>query len=103
MCIRDRRLLPELAMDVHDTVAFEFSDTKQTVTLTIRRGIAEYAMGTPLPGTPTALATAKTDTLTWKRLALGLDSPASAVLSGRLKVDNLGAFQAFMKRFRRGA
>lgn len=94
------RLIPESSMDVHQTVQFVFPDLDVVLFLTIRRGVAEYRLDTPLPGTPEPLAVVRVDSLTWKRLALGLEGPTAAVLSGRLKVKSLGAFQRFMNHFR---
>ena len=95
------RLMPETAMDVHESVQFVFPDLDAVLYLTIRRGVAEYQMAAPLPGTPEPSAVATVDSLTWKRLALGLESPTAAVLGGRLKVIQLGSFLRFMGRFRK--
>jgi len=96
------RLIPESSMSIHQTVQFTFTDLKVELYLTIRHGIAEYQLGSPLPGTPEPDAVATVDSLTWKRLALGLEGPTSAVLGGRLKVKNLGHFQRFMGHFKKG-
>jgi len=95
------RVIPAASIDIHESVQFHFTDLDSTITLTIRHGIAEYTVGKPLPGTPEPVAVATTDSMTWKKLAIGMESPAAAVLSGGLKVKKLGAFQTFMGRFQK--
>jgi hypothetical protein len=60
------RLDPELAADVHESARFEFTDTSERFTVTIRHGIAEVVAGEPLPGTPEPLAVVTTTTATWR-------------------------------------
>lgn len=97
------RLDPELAAGVHESARFEFTDTGERFTVTVRHGIAEVVAGDPLPGTPEPLARISTTTATWRRLATDLTSPVAAVASGELVVhgDPL-AFRRFTGRFRRG-
>lgn len=97
------RLDPELAQGVHESVRFDFTDTGERVTVTIRHGVAEVVHGDPLPGTPDPIAGATTTTATWRRLAAGLDAPLPAIAAGRLTIagDPL-AFRRFSERFRRG-
>lgn len=91
---------------VHTTIRFEFSDLDQPWNLTIRRGVLEVAEGIPLPQTPAPVATLRTDSLTWKRLALGELTPLAAVATGALKIegsrsaviDFLGHFDARLTR-----
>lgn len=77
----------EDALDVHESLSFEFPDLGQTVVLTIRRGVAEVAYGEPLPGTPAPVATVRVDSMLWKRITLKDISVPGALASGRLTVD----------------
>lgn len=97
------RLDPELAAGVHESARFEFTDTGERFTVTIRHGIAEVVAGEPLPGTPEPLAHITTTTATWRRLATDLTNPVAAIAAGELDVagDVLG-FRRFTGRFRRG-
>lgn len=97
------RLDPELSIDTFESVTFSFTDTSERFVVTVRRGLAEIVAGDPLPGTPAPIARVTTTTGTWRRLALGARSPASAVASGDLDVDGeVTGFYTFSKRFRRG-
>lgn len=97
------RLRLDMAGEVEECLALELSDVNRKVWITVRRGVAEIAWDAPLPGTPEPIATVTTDSLTWKRVALRLDTSAQAVSSGRLKIDG-PAMQvaAFFDRFDRG-
>ncbi len=97
------RLRAHEVMDRHDAVVFDFTDTNERWTLTIRRGIAEVVPGDPLPGTPEPIATLRTDTTTWRRLAMRVDKPMKALKDGRLEIDGseLG-LKGFLDRFDRG-
>ena len=96
------RLLPERAIDTHESVVFHMRDTGQHFVLTIRRGVAELVEGDPLPGTPEPLARIETDTLTWKRLATQLEGALGARFSGRLTIrGNWVGFLRFLDRFDR--
>ncbi|MEZ4451982.1 MAG: alkyl sulfatase dimerization domain-containing protein [Nannocystaceae bacterium] len=97
------RLRLDEAAEVHESLAVRLEDRGLTVTITVRRGVVEVVYGDPLPGTPTPVATMITDSLTWKRLALRLTTPAAALTSGLLKIDGeaLGA-RRFLDRFDRG-
>ncbi len=100
MTLMSGRLIPERSAAVHESVVFRFGE--QQFVLTIRRGVAELVEGEPLPGTPEPLAVVHTDPLTWKRLALQIDSPAAALLSGRLRIEgSQTGFLAFTNRFDR--
>lgn len=97
------RLIPERSLDVHEAVCFEFDDTKQRFTVTIRHGIAEAIEGEPLPGTPEPLARVKTTARAWRRIAVGATKPVDAVRDGELEVEGeVTAFYTFTKRFQRG-
>ena len=96
------RLYPERAMDVHESVVFVFPDEQVEYVVTVRRGVAEVIEGSPLPETPAPVARVQTDADTWRKLALGKETPIAALSSGRMKVDGLMKFRAFMGRFRRG-
>jgi len=96
------RLIPEEAEGVHESVQVEFTDVDKRYVLTIRNGIAEIIEGEPLPGTPEPVAIARTDAHTWRRLALGITSPAKAVATGNFKVEGgVLAFRKFTNRFRK--
>jgi len=97
------RLDPELTKAIHESVRFDFTDTGERFTVTIRHGIAEIVAGEPLPGTPEPIAHVTTTTATWRRLATGLDAPLPALAAGRLAIagDTL-AFRTFSERFKRG-
>ncbi|MEZ4429451.1 MAG: alkyl sulfatase dimerization domain-containing protein [Nannocystaceae bacterium] len=102
LSIMATRLLPERALDVHEAVAFRFSDTDERYTMTVRRGVAELIAGAPLPGTPAPVATVITDTLTWKRLAMKIETAAAAITAGRLKIEgSKTGFVGFIRRFDR--
>jgi alkyl sulfatase BDS1-like metallo-beta-lactamase superfamily hydrolase len=96
------RLIPEEAEGVYESVQVEFTDVDERYVLTIRNGVAEVIEGEPLPGTPEPVAIARTDSHTWRRLALGITSPAKAVATGKFKVEgSVLAFRKFTNRFRK--
>ena len=96
------RLLPEKALDVHQAVRFVLEDTGEIWTVTVRRGVAEVANGTPLPGTPEPVATVTTTAATWRRVALGQDEPVAAVAGRRIGVEgDTMALYGFLERFDR--
>ncbi|MFO7565294.1 MAG: alkyl sulfatase dimerization domain-containing protein [Enhygromyxa sp.] len=97
------RLKLELAGEVDETLRLELEDLGRSVWISVRRGIAEVAWDQPFPGTPEPFATLSTDSLTWKRIALRLDTAGAAVTGGRLKIDGpLGRVSGFFDRFDRG-
>jgi alkyl sulfatase BDS1-like metallo-beta-lactamase superfamily hydrolase len=93
------RLKTSEAMEVEESLRFEFTDTGESFTLTVRRGVAELVYGDPLPGTGAPIGTLTTDSLTWKKLALGLLDQLKAVQDGLLSADDLLAVVTFMGRF----
>ena len=94
------RLIPAKAMDVHESVVFQFPDVQYV--LTVRRGVAELVQGTPLPGTPEPVATVVTDALTWKRVALQKETAVAAIADGGIVIEGSAlGFAAFMSRFDR--
>jgi alkyl sulfatase BDS1-like metallo-beta-lactamase superfamily hydrolase len=96
------RLVPERAVDVHESVEFNFTDGSQ-FHVTIRNQIAEITEGEALPGTPEPIAVVSTSPETWRALALQSIKPLEAVTSGDMKVDGERlAFVRFSKRFDRG-
>lgn len=96
------RLLPERAVDVHESVRFELGDEGGT-SLTLRHGVLEVVHGAPLPGTPEPIAVIHTTPGTWKRLAMGVESPVAAIASGELRVEgSVTGLLRFLDRFRRG-
>lgn len=94
------RLLPEQSLEVHEAVHFSFTDTQQEVYVTLRRGVAEVALGEPLPGMPAPVAHLSTTTGLWRRLALRQISPVEALASGQFKLEgDQAAFYTFSQRF----
>lgn len=97
------RLKLELAGDVDETLRLNLTDLDRSVWISVRRGVAEVAWDQPFPGTPEPFATLSTDSLTWKRIALRLDTAGAAVTGGRLQIDGpLGRVSEFFDRFDRG-
>ncbi|MCP4871206.1 MAG: MBL fold metallo-hydrolase [Proteobacteria bacterium] len=94
------RLMPGAAEGVTEAVRFDFDDG-QTFVITVRNGVAETVAGEPLPGTPPPTATVTTSPALWRELALGRIGAPRAIATGRLDVDDLRAFRAFMARFDR--
>ena len=94
------KLIPGRAMDVHESVVYEFTDEHRQFVVTVRRGIAEIVEGDPLPQTPPPIATVTTDALTFRRIAAKVTTPLAALASGRLKVKgSWTGFLAFSRRF----
>lgn len=89
------RLIPEKAMDVHESVSFVFPDQNKRYIVTVRKGIAEVVEGEPLPGTPEPVATLVTDASTYRLIAAKLLSPGSAIASGKLQIQ--GSWLAFLR------
>lgn len=101
------RLRLEGAAEVHEALAIELregeGEAARRVWITVRRGVVEVAHGEALPGTPTPLAVVKTDAMTWKKLALQVESPAGAIAGGRLEIEGSAlAVKGFLDRFERG-
>jgi alkyl sulfatase BDS1-like metallo-beta-lactamase superfamily hydrolase len=94
------RLIPEKAMDVHETAQFIFPDENKKFTITVRHGVAEIVEGEPLPGTPEPVATLTANADTYRYMALKEISPAAAFAKGDIKIDGgLISFVKFMSRF----
>ncbi|HPI94077.1 MAG TPA: alkyl sulfatase dimerization domain-containing protein [Deltaproteobacteria bacterium] len=94
------RLVPERAMDVHETVYYVFPDEQRRFIVTVRNGIAEVVQGDPLPGTPEPVATLVVDALTYRKMAAKVTTPLAALASGKLKVQGSWLrFLAFNHRF----
>jgi alkyl sulfatase BDS1-like metallo-beta-lactamase superfamily hydrolase len=99
--VMQTRLLPEKSTDAFESVVFEID--KEKYIMTIRYGVAELAIGEPLPGTPKPIATIHADANTWRRIALGLLQPADALTSDKLKIDgDKSQFYRFSERFQQG-
>ena len=99
--VMQTRLLPEKSIEAFESVVFIIGD--ETFIMTVRYGVAELAIGKPLPGTPKALATIRTDANTWRRLALGLMQPAEAITDDKLKLEgDKSQFFRFSERFQQG-
>lgn len=98
--ILSSRLIPEKAMDVHESARFVFPDEKKQFILTVRRGIAEVSAGEPLPGTPEPGVTLTCNADTYKMIATGALSPAASLAKGDIKIEGgLVKFLTFMSRF----
>ena len=97
------RLIPQKAMDIHESMQWVFPDEKTRYVITVRHGVAEIAEGDPLPGTPSPIATLTMDGMTWRRIAIARESPVRALASRKIKVKGswLGALR-FFGRFVRG-
>jgi len=94
---------PEKAMDVHESVQFVFPDEKKRFVVTVRKGVAEVVEGEPLPGTPDPVAVFRTDGKTYRKIALRKMKSASALASGKIRVEGSWLkFLKFMGRFNRG-
>lgn len=97
------RLKLELAGGVDECLKVALTDTGQTVWVSVRDGVVEVAWDRPFPGTRTPIATLTTDSSTWKRIALRIDTAAAAATAGRLTIDGpLADVKAFFDRFDRG-
>ena len=96
------RLKLELAGEVDECLKLVLTDIERTLWISVRRGVVEVAWDRAFPGTPEPLATLTTESLTWKRIALQLDTAGGAVISGKLSIDGpLPRVQAFFDRFDR--
>jgi alkyl sulfatase BDS1-like metallo-beta-lactamase superfamily hydrolase len=96
------KLIPEKAMDVHESVRFEFPKENAAFTVTVRNGVAEVVPGRAIPGTPEPVAVITADGASYRRVAMKLESPVAALKSGGLRVRGSWIkFLAFMNRFDR--
>lgn len=96
------RLKLELAGEVDECLELRLTDVERTLWICVRRGVAEVAWDRAFPGTPEPIATLTTDSVTWKRVALQLDTAGAAVTSGKLSIDGpLAKVSAFFERFDR--
>lgn len=77
------RLDPVASADIVMTVAFRMTDTGETYTVAVRRGIAEIRPG--FSAEPDLVLIV--EETHWKELALGVSSPLAALATGRLKVE----------------
>ncbi|MFV8752923.1 alkyl sulfatase dimerization domain-containing protein [Nannocystaceae bacterium ST9] len=97
------RLKLDQAGGVHETLQIDLRDLDRSVWVTVRHGVVEVAWAQAFPGTPEPIARLTTDSLTWKRIALQLDTAGQAVLAGKLEIDGpLAGVQDFFARFDRG-
>jgi alkyl sulfatase BDS1-like metallo-beta-lactamase superfamily hydrolase len=93
------RLIPEKAMDVHETVHFVFPDENKRFIVTIRKGIAEVVEGEPLMGTPDPVAVLTADAFIFRKMAMKMISPVATFTSGKIKVQ--GSWLGFLTWFGR--
>ncbi len=76
-------LKAEETLDVDAVMGFHFRDSDRHFRVHIRRGVAEVSEGQ----SPPANSVIVTDEQTWKEVAAGLRSPATAVVSGDLSIE----------------
>jgi alkyl sulfatase BDS1-like metallo-beta-lactamase superfamily hydrolase len=76
-------LKAEETLNVDAVMGFHFSDSDRHFRVHIRRGVAEVSEGQ----SPPANSVIVTDEQTWKEIAAGLRSPATAALSGDLSIE----------------
>lgn len=97
------RLKLEQAGEIDECLKLALTDLGTSVWISVRRGVVEVAWDQPFPGTPEPFAALTTDSLTWKRIALRLDTAGGAVTSGKLDIDGpLARVSEFFDRFDRG-
>ncbi len=97
------RLDVEKARDMHRSVQFVFPDEDKRFVVTVRKGVAEVVEGEPLPGTPEPVAVFTSDADTYRKLALGLLSPAKAFGTGKIKIKGSKLkFVSFLNLFETG-
>lgn len=81
------KLIPEKAMDVHESLQFAFPDENRRFTITVRRGIAEVVEGDPLPGSPEPVAVLTFDSLDFRRMIFKMARPAALWAKGRVTAE----------------
>ncbi len=94
------KLKPGAAMDVHESLVFDFPDVKQRYVVTVRNGVAEITQGDPLPGTPKPVGVVSLKANDYRQMIFGLVGPVSLYAKG--KVDVEGSWLdvlAFLRRF----
>ncbi len=89
------KLIPEKAMDVHESMQFVFPDEDKRFTITVRRGIAEVVEGEPLPGTPDPVAVLTLDSLDFRKMIFKMVRPAGLWARGRITAE--GSWVAALK------
>jgi len=81
------KLMPEKAMDVHESMQFRFPEEDTLYTITVRRGIAEVVEGDPLPGTPEPVAILTFESLDFRKMIFKLASPAGLWAKGKISAE----------------
>ena len=81
------KLIPEKAMDVHESMQFVFPDEDKRFTITVRRGIAEVVEGDPLPGTPDPVAVLTFDSLDFRKMIFKMVRPAGLWAKGKVTAE----------------
>jgi alkyl sulfatase BDS1-like metallo-beta-lactamase superfamily hydrolase len=81
------KLIPEKAMDVHESMQFVFPDEDKRFTITVRRGIAEVVEGDPLPGTPDPVAVLTFDSLDFRKMIFKMVRPAGLWAKGKITAE----------------
>lgn len=88
------RLVPERALDVQQTLAFEISDKGARVALEVRRGVCDYVAEPAAGG-----LTLRLDHATWAAIYIGELTPAQALEQGRAQASDAQAVLAFFALF----
>ena len=81
------KLIPEKAMDVHESMQFVFPDEDKRFTITVRRGVAEVVEGEPLPGTPEPVAVLTFGSLDFRKMVFKMASPAGLWAKGKISAE----------------
>jgi alkyl sulfatase BDS1-like metallo-beta-lactamase superfamily hydrolase len=81
------KLIPEKAMDVHESMQFVFPDEDTRYTITVRRGVAEVVEGDPLPGTPEPVAVLTFESLDFRKMIFKMASPAGLWAKGKISAE----------------
>jgi alkyl sulfatase BDS1-like metallo-beta-lactamase superfamily hydrolase len=81
------KLIPEKAMEVHESMAFVFPDEGRRFTITVRHGIAEVVEGDPLPGTPDPVAVLTLESLDFRKMIFRMARPAGLWAKGKISAE----------------
>lgn len=91
------------AMEVHQSLVFDFPDAKQRYVVTVRQGVAEVVQGDPLPGTPPPVGVVTIKASDYRKMIFGLVGPVSLYAQGKVAVEGSWLkVLAFLRRFKTG-
>jgi alkyl sulfatase BDS1-like metallo-beta-lactamase superfamily hydrolase len=91
------------AMEVHQSLVFDFPDTRQRYVVTVRQGVAEVVQGDPLPGTPPSVGVVTMKASDYRKMIFGLVGPVSLYAQGKVEVEGSWLkVLAFLRRFKTG-